>query len=63
MSKNMIYKAEDIFQDIEGDDKNVLMNIPTEVAERMGWKPGDVLKVKILEEGGISIEKADNDKK
>lgn len=63
MSKNMIYKAEDIFQDIEGDDKNVLMNIPPEVAERMGWEPGDVLKVRILEEGGISIEKVDDDKK
>jgi AbrB family looped-hinge helix DNA binding protein len=62
MTKNIIYKAEDIFQDIEGDDENVLMNIPPEIAERMGWEPGDVLRIKVLEEGGISIEKVDNGK-
>ena len=62
MTKNIIYKAEDIFQDIEGDDKNVLMNIPPEIAERMGWVEGDVLRIKVLEEGGISIEKVDNGK-
>jgi AbrB family looped-hinge helix DNA binding protein len=57
MTKTMIYKVEDIFQDIEGDKDNVLMNIPPEVSERMGWKPGDVLKISVLDDGGLSIEK------
>ena len=60
MTKNMIYKVEDIFQDIEGDEENVLMTIPPEVREKMGWIEGDVLRIKVLEEGGISIEKVDN---
>jgi hypothetical protein len=56
MSKVITYKVEDIFEDIEGDDKNVLMNIPPEVSERMGWVPGDVLKITV-EDGQISITK------
>ena len=56
MTKIITYKVEDIFEDIEGDDKNVLMNIPPEVAERMGWVPGDVLKITV-EDGQISITK------
>jgi len=56
MSKVITYKVEDIFEDIEGDDKNVLMNIPPEVSERMGWEPGDVLKITV-ENGVISIAK------
>ena len=60
MSKVITYKVEDVFQDIEGDDENVLMNIPPEVSERMGWEPGDVLKITV-EKGVISISKKDND--
>ena len=56
MSKIIEYKVEDIFQDIEGDDKNVLMNIPPEISERMGWVEGDVLKITV-EDGQISIIK------
>lgn len=56
MSKVITYKVEDIFEDIEGDDKNVLMNIPPEVSERMGWVPGDILKITV-EDGQISISK------
>jgi bifunctional DNA-binding transcriptional regulator/antitoxin component of YhaV-PrlF toxin-antitoxin module len=38
------------------------MKIPEPIAEQMGWKPGDVLK--ITQEGSsISITKVDNDKK
>lgn len=55
------YAVEDIFEDIDGDEDNVLMNIPPEISEQMGWKPGDVLRVKVLAEGGISIEKVIND--
>lgn len=60
MSKVITYKVEDIFEDIEGDDKNVLMNIPPEVSERMGWKPGDILKITV-EDGQISIIKKEPD--
>ncbi len=56
-----VYKAEDIFQDIEGDEDNVLMNIPPEIAEQMGWMPGDVLRIQIEETGGISIIKVENE--
>jgi hypothetical protein len=56
-----VYKAEDIFQDIEGDEDNVLMNIPPEIAEQMGWEPGDVLRIQIEETGGISIIKVENE--
>jgi len=59
MSKIITYKVEDIFQDIEGDPDNVNMTIPPEIAERMGWEPGDVLKITV-EDGVISIEKKEN---
>jgi AbrB family looped-hinge helix DNA binding protein len=60
MTKLITYKVEDIFEDIEGDENNVLMNIPPEVAERAGWNPGDILKITV-EDGQISITKKDND--
>lgn len=60
MTKIITYKVEDVFEDIEGDDKNVLMNIPPEIAERMGWQPGDVLKI-IVEDGSIVINKINKD--
>ena len=56
---NREYKVEDIFEDIENDPDNVLMNIPPEIAERMGWNPGDTLKI-IVEKGVISITKVNN---
>lgn len=55
-SKIITYKVEDIFEDIDGDDKNVLMNIPPEISERMGWMPGDTLKI-TTEDGNIVIQK------
>ena len=62
MSKVITYKVEDIFEDIEGDDKNVLMNIPPEISERMGWTEGDILKITV-EDGQISIIKKEPDVK
>ena len=59
---NKEYKVEDIFEDIEGDEDNVLMNIPPEISEQMGWEPGDVLRVKV-EKGSIVIEKVENGEK
>ena len=60
MSKIITYKVEDIFQDIEGDDKNVNMTIPPEISERMGWTEGDILKITV-EDGQISISKKEPD--
>jgi len=62
MSKIITYKVEDIFEDIEGDDKNVNMNIPPEISERMGWTEGDILKITV-EDGQISISKKEPDVK
>lgn len=56
---NKTYRVEEIFENIQGDEENVLMNIPPEIAEQMGWKPGDVLKI-YAGEGSIVIEKKDN---
>lgn len=61
MVKRFTYNAEDIFQDIEGDNENVLMNVPLEIVQEMEWKPGDVLRIKIEETGGISIVKVENE--
>lgn len=49
------YKTEEIFQDIPGDDKNVMMTIPPEIMEKKGWKEGDTIKVEIGDKGTIII--------
>ena len=56
MTKVTTYKAEDIFEDIPGDEENVLMTIPPEILEQMGWKEGDTLVIQ-SEDGKISISK------
>ena len=53
------YKVEDIFEDDPDNPDNVLMKIPDEIAERMGWKPGDTLKIN-TENNMISITKVEN---
>ena len=50
------YKVEDLFEDIPGDPDNVIMKIPPEICEQMGWKEGDVLDI-TAEEGTIQIKK------
>ena len=37
----------EIFHDIEDDPENVNMTIPPEICEKMGWVPGDVLKITV----------------
>jgi len=51
------YKVEEIFEDDPDNPGNVLMKIPDEISEKMGWKPGDVLKITQDEKGNISITK------
>lgn len=57
MTKQFTYKVEDIFEDIEGDEDNVLMTIPPEILELQGWKEGDTLKVEWGDNGSIVISK------
>ena len=59
MGKTYTFKADDIFEDIKDDPQNVLMNIPDEISEEMGWKPGDTLKILVGDQGTIIIEKVD----
>ena len=60
VNNNLIeYKVEDIFEDDPDHPDNVLMKIPDEIAEKMGWKPGDVLKITV-ENKIMSITKVDN---
>ena len=51
------YTAEDIFEDIEGDEDNVLMNIPPEVMDAAGLEPGDTIKIEMGDQGSIIITK------
>lgn len=55
------YKVEEIFEDDPENPENVLMKIPDEISSKMGWKPGDTLKVK-WGDGMILIEKASDGK-
>jgi hypothetical protein len=57
--KQWTFKAEDIFEDIPDDPKNVNMNIPPEIAEAAGFEPGDELKILWGDQGTIIIEKID----
>ena len=50
------YKVEDIFEDIN-DPENCVMKIPDEIAEKMGWNPGDTLKFTQDDNGVITITK------
>jgi len=58
---NNTYSADEIFTNDPDNLDNVLMKIPEPIAEQMGWKPGDILKI-TWEDGSISIKKVDNDK-
>jgi AbrB family looped-hinge helix DNA binding protein len=50
------YEASEIFEEIDGDPENVIMNIPQEIRDKLGWKEGDVIHVTV-EEGSIILEK------
>lgn len=55
------YKVEDIFQDIDNDPENVMMTIPPEICEELGWKVGDTLLIETMEDKQcISIKKVEN---
>lgn len=54
-----IYNAEEIFEDDPENPNNILMKIPEDICSKMGWTPGDVLKIE-LENGGLKISKVVN---
>ena len=54
--ENKTYTLEDIFEDIPGDPNNVIMKIPPELCEKMGWKEGDTINIK-AENGRIILQK------
>lgn len=55
--KTFTYKVEDIFEDIPNDPENVLMNLPQEVMDQVGIKPGDTVKILLGDQGSLVIEK------
>jgi bifunctional DNA-binding transcriptional regulator/antitoxin component of YhaV-PrlF toxin-antitoxin module len=57
MTIESIYKKEDIFKNVNEEEATVDMIIPDDVKTRMGWKPGDILVFKVLENGGLEITK------
>ena len=57
MTIESIYKKEDIFKNVDEENGTVDMIIPDDVKTRMGWKPGDILVFKVLENGGLEITK------
>lgn len=59
---NKTYSVEEIFEDDPNSDDNVLMKIPEEIAEQLGWQPGDMLRV-TWEDSMVSITKVENGKK
>jgi hypothetical protein len=59
---NKTYSVEEIFEDDPNSDDNVLMKIPEEIAEQLGWQPGDMLRV-TWEDSMVSITNVENGKK
>lgn len=59
-TKKYVYDASEIFHDIKDDPENITMKIPDEIAESMGWEPGDVLRIRVYEDSQqIEISKVD----
>lgn len=54
------YNYDEIFEDIEGDPDNVLLKIPPEICEEVGFNEGDLIQV-TLEGKALLIMKKVND--
>lgn len=57
MTIESIYKKEDIFKNVDEEKGTVDMIIPEDVKARMGWKIGDILVFKVLENGSVEVTK------
>jgi formylmethanofuran dehydrogenase subunit D len=60
-NKTMTYAAEDVFQDIEGDEENVLMTIPPEIMEKMGWGEGTNIVITTNNDGTVTMTAKEED--
>jgi hypothetical protein len=56
-TKTYTFQADDIFSEIPGDPDNVNMKIPDEIAEAIGVKPGDTVRVLWGDQGTVVIQK------
>ena len=59
---NKTYTVDELFENIEGDADNVLLNFPPEIVKETGWRPGDMLGI-IAETGPLIIRKIDHENK
>jgi AbrB family looped-hinge helix DNA binding protein len=57
LSPPTFYSADEIFHEIPDDPDNVMMQIPPEIYERMGWKEGDNLKITVDDDGNMTIKR------
>lgn len=57
MTKQYIYKAEEIFEEIPEDPEHVNMKLPDDVAQAAGLEPGDTIRILWGDQGTIIIEK------
>tara|TARA_B100002019_G_C21142218_1_gene533862 strand:+ start:591 stop:803 length:213 start_codon:yes stop_codon:yes gene_type:complete len=57
MAIEAIYKKEDIFKNVDKEKGTVDMVIPEEVKAKMGWKAGDVLAFRVLDDGSVEVTK------
>ena len=60
-NKTLTFKAEEIFEDIPGDDKNVLMKIPDEIMKAQGWDEGTKVKILVGDQGTVIIQEAEKE--
>ncbi len=51
MTEPKTYKVNEIFKPIPDDPENVIMQIPPDICEQMGWKEGD--KIHVTAEDGV----------
>jgi anaerobic selenocysteine-containing dehydrogenase len=56
MSETKTYKVGEIFKPIPDDPENVVMQIPPEICEKMGWTEGDTIHISV-DEGVITLSK------
>lgn len=52
----LTFKAEEIFEELPDDPENVMMKIPPEICEQLGWKEGDTINIEV-KDGSIFLSK------
>jgi hypothetical protein len=56
MQAPQYYSSDEIFENIPDDPDNVMMKLPPDICEKMGWTEGDNLKITV-DDGVITITK------